>query len=114
MKRGERRCEVTQFSRTTSRCSIRRLPPAAALLVGLAKGQEGKARGRGLGWGGGVVVLHFSLRRTTSLHCFRVESIFRWYLEQRKNERSGCLAGFVDALPRLGEAAPAGAGAARR
>jgi hypothetical protein len=41
----------------------------------------------------------------------RVESIFHWYLEQRKNERSGCPAGFVDVLPRLGEAAPAGAGA---
>ena len=39
-----------------------------------------------------------------------MESIFHWYLEQRKNERSGCLAGFVDVLPRLGEAAPTGAG----
>jgi hypothetical protein len=28
--------------------------------------------------------------------------------------RSGCLADFVDVLPRLGEAAPAGAGATRR
>ena len=25
----------------------------------------------------------------------RVESIFHWYSEQRKNDRSGCLAGFV-------------------
>jgi hypothetical protein len=31
----------------------------------------------------------------------RVESIFHWYLEQRKNDRSGCLADVVVALPRL-------------
>jgi hypothetical protein len=36
----------------------------------------------------------------------RAESIFHWYLEQRKNERSGCLAGFVDVLPNLCWAAP--------
>jgi hypothetical protein len=30
-----------------------------------------------------------------------VESIFHWCLEQRKNDRSGCPADFVVALPRL-------------
>jgi hypothetical protein len=53
----------------------------------------------------------FNMRcNIASWHPYRVESIFHWYLEQRKNERSGCLAGFVDVLPRLGEAAPTGAG----
>ena len=39
----------------------------------------------------------------------RVESIFHWYLGQRKNDRSGCLADFAVALPRLGVGEAAGA-----
>jgi hypothetical protein len=42
-----------------------------------------------------------------------VESIFHWYLEWRKNTK-WLLAGFVDVLLRLGEAALTGAGATRR
>jgi hypothetical protein len=73
----------------SKRAPIRAAWPSAALGAAL----------RG-GWGAcGKPAKKLSSSRLNE--SYRVESIFHWYLEQRKNDRSGCLADFVVVLTRL-------------